>query len=190
MRSTYRTGALVIAAMAGALFNAPPAAAVDPLNPHAPCSVFDAAPCTPSHCGVFGPWPCVPVFPPHDQGTRFTIKDPNLRGGRAPEGPVNSIREMVDALRECWEWPRLPAAISEMQMTVRFSFKRSGELLGPPRVTYTSPEADPASRRIYRQAIDDMFARCTPMPFSQSMAGAIIGRPISVRFIGNRIEQE
>ena len=72
-------------------------------------------------------------------------------------------------------------------MMARFSFKRTGELIAPPRVTYTS-EVDPEGRRIYSQSIDALFDRCTPIPFSQRMGGAIAGRPISIRFVHDRLD--
>ena len=74
MRSAGRVHALLMAAiLAGAVFGTHPATAVDPLNPNAPCSVFDGAPCNPSFCGVFGPWPCVPSYPSIGQDRRLTI---------------------------------------------------------------------------------------------------------------------
>ena len=185
-----RTGALFIAAMAGAMLDAGPAVAVDPLNPSAPCSVFDAAPCTPSFCGVFGPWPCVPSTPSFGQGLRLTVHSRSAERGRAPEGPVNSLRELYAALRACWEPPPLNEAFSGMQMSVLFSFKRTGEPVAAPRVTYTSTEADPDTRRIYGRAIDAALERCTPMPFSKEMGGAIAGRPIAIRFVDDRNENK
>jgi hypothetical protein len=183
-----RTSALLVAVMTAAMFDARPAAAVDPLNNTPTCSVFDPAPCTPSFCGVYGPWPCVPALPSIGQGLRLTIHSRNRDGGRAPEGPVNSLRELYAALRACWEPPPLTEGFRGMQMSVRFSFKRTGETVAAPRVTYTSSEADPDTRRIYGQAIDAALARCTPMPFSREMGAAVAGRPIAIRFIDDRNE--
>jgi hypothetical protein len=184
-----RAGAFLIAAMTGATFVAQPAAAVDPLNPSSPCSVFHRAPCTPSFCGVYGHWPCVPLLPSLPQGLQLTIKSHDVTdGGKAPEGPVNSIRELYTALRACWEPPPLDEAFHGMQMSVRFSFKRSGEPIAAPRVTYTSSEANQDTRQIYRHAIDEALDRCTPMPFTKEMGGAIAGQPIAIRFIDDRDE--
>lgn len=188
MRPASQIHALLIAAAVGAMFGPHPAIAVDPLNPSAPCSVFDAAPCNPSFCGVFGPWPCVPSFPSIGSSPRLTIQTRTSEGGRAPEGPVNSLRDLFAALRGCWEPPPLNESLRGMQMSVRFSFKRTGELVAPPRVTYTSGEADPDTRRAYSRAIDAAIERCTPMPFSKEMGAAIAGRPIAIRFIDNRFE--
>ena len=135
MRSTCRARALLMAVMtavlAGAAFGTHPAAAVDPLNPNAPCSVFDGVPCNPSFCSVYGPWPCVPSYPSIGQDRRLTIHARSSEAGRAPEGPVNSIRDLFAALRACWEPPPLNESRPGMQMSVRFSFKRTGELVAP-----------------------------------------------------------
>jgi hypothetical protein len=188
MGLAYRAGAFI--AVTAATLAAQPAAAVDPLNPSAPCSVFDSAPCNPSFCGVFGPWPCVPSYPSIGQDRRVTINSRSGETGHPPEGPVNSLRELFAALRACWEPPPLNEAYSGMQMSVRFSFKRTGELVAPPRVTYTTSEADPETKRIYGRAIDAAIERCTPMPFSKEMGAAIAGRPIAIRFVDNRTENK
>ncbi len=75
-------------------------------------------------------------------------------------------------------------------MSVRFSFKRTGEPVAAPRVTYTSNEADPETRRIYGRAIDAALERCTPMPFSKEMGAAVAGRPIAIRFVDDRNENK
>lgn len=186
MRSAYWVHALLVAVLAGAAFGAQPATAVDPLNPYAPCSVFDGRPCIPSFCGVNDPWPCVTVHPSIGQDRRLTIHSRASETGRAPEGPVNSIRDLFAALRGCWEPPPLSESFRGMQMSVRFSYKRTGELVAPPRVTYTSSEANPEIRRSYGRAVDAALERCTPMPFSRQMGAAIAGRPIAIRFIDER----
>jgi hypothetical protein len=186
MRLALRAGTLLIAASAAAMLVAGSAGAVDPLDPSAPCSVFDAAPCTPSFCSVFGPWPCVPSLPLFGQGQQLTLHSRNAHAARAPEGPVSSIRELFRALRGCWEPPPVDESFRGMEMSVRFSLKRTGELLGPPRVTYTSSEASSEVRDRYRRAVDAALERCTPMPFSKEMGGAVAGRPIAIRFVDDR----
>ena len=177
-----------MAVLASAVFGASFATAVDPLDPGAPCSVFDGRPCIPSFCGVNDPWPCVPVFPPAGQDWRITIHTRSSDAGRAPEGPVDSIRDLFAALRACWEPPPLNESFRGMQMSVRFSFKRTGELVAPARVTYTASEAGADTRRSYGRAVDAALARCTPMPFSRAMGAAIAGRPIAIRFIDERTQ--
>ena len=98
---------------------------------------------------MFGPWPCVPSLPSFGQGLQLTIHSRDADSARAPEGPVNSLRDLFAALRACWEPPPPDEAFHGMQMSVRFSFKRTGEAVAAPRVTYTSSEADAEARGIY-----------------------------------------
>ena len=42
---------------------------------HAPCSVFDREPCTPTFCSVFNHGPCIPeIFYPYGQNLQLTIQ--------------------------------------------------------------------------------------------------------------------
>src|SRR5512136_2041750 len=42
---------------------------------HSPCSTLDNAPCTPSFCSVFGPWPCIPeIFYPYGENLQLTVE--------------------------------------------------------------------------------------------------------------------
>ena len=73
-----------------------------------------------------------------------------------------------------------------MEYTVRFAFKRDGEIIAPPRVTYSSHDAPDEVRNVYRDAVNAALARCTPLHLSNGMAGAVAGRPIAIRFLDNR----
>ena len=130
--------------------------------------------------------PAIRTLPPLGQSLRLTIHSRSVDGGRAPEGPINSLRELYAALRACWEPPPRGEALRGMQMSVRFSFKQNGEMVAAPRVTYTSGEADAETRRIYSRAVDAAIGRCTPMPFSKEMGAAVAGRPIAIRFVDDR----
>jgi hypothetical protein len=41
-------------------------------------------------------------------------------------------------------------------------------------------------RLTYRIAVVQMLKRCAPLPFTQSLGGAVAGRPATIRFIDNR----
>jgi hypothetical protein len=41
-----------------------------------------------------------------------------------------------------------------MEYTVRLAFKRDGEMIGPPRTTYSSHDAPDKIRELYRDAVD------------------------------------
>lgn len=114
----------------------------------------------------------------------------NNANGKADNAPeektLDSIGAMYAALRACWVPPPKEAARHGMEYTIRSAFKRDGEMLAPPRVTYSSHDAPAEVRDLYRDAVNAALARCTPWHFGAGMAGAVAGRPIAVRFIDNR----
>ena len=160
MRLALRAGAIPDRLHHGRVVRCRPAAAVDPLNPSAPCSVFDAPPARRLSAAYSAPGPVCRRLPSLGQGLRLTIHSHGTESPRAPEGPVNSLSELFAALRACWEPPPLEEAFHGMQMSVRFSFKRTGEPVAAPRVTYASSEAAadgeghlPARRRCRARAL-------------------------------------
>src|SRR5215472_778337 len=102
------------------------------------------------------------------------------------EKPLDSIRAMYAALRACWVPPPKDSARHGMEYTIRFAFKRDGEIVAPPRVTYASHDAPEQVRNIYRDAVNAALARCTPLHFSDGMGEAVAGRPIAIRFVDHR----
>jgi hypothetical protein len=102
----------------------------------------------------------------------------------APAQPaqVNTIADVFARLKACWRPPDPARVHPEVDITVVVSFTRSGEILGRPRVTYESEQADDNDRLLYRIAAMEALQRCTPMPFTEGMGGAIAGRPFTIRF--------
>jgi hypothetical protein len=105
---------------------------------------------------------------------------------RAEPAQVNTIRDVFAKLRSCWKPPPASSANPDVDITVIVSFNRNGEILGHPKITYESEQATDNDRLMYRVAVMEALQRCTPMPFTEAMAGAIAGRPFAVRF-RNRI---
>jgi hypothetical protein len=102
----------------------------------------------------------------------------------APAQPaqVNTIADVFARLRTCWRPPDAAIAHPDIDITVVVSFTRTGQILGRPRVTYESEQADDNDRLQYRVAVMEALQRCTPMPFTEAMAGAVAGRPFAIRF--------
>lgn len=100
-----------------------------------------------------------------------------------PAGPVNTIRETVEWMVRCWR-PPPPSRANPMDITVIVSFNRSGQIFGRPKITYESSGATDNDRLAYRVAVMETLQRCTPVPFTESMAGATAGRPFWLRFEG------
>jgi hypothetical protein len=100
---------------------------------------------------------------------------------QAEPGRVNTIREAFERFWSCWRPPPASRA-NPIDITVIVSFNRAGEILGHPRITYESAQATDNDRLQYRIAVMEALQRCTPMPFTESMAGAVAGRPFAVQF--------
>ena len=105
---------------------------------------------------------------------------------RTEPAQVNTIREAFERFWSCWRPP--PASLANpIDITVIVSFNRAGEILGHPRITYESEQATDNDRLVYRIAVMETLQRCTPMPFTEGMAGAVAGRPFAVQFHNRKI---
>lgn len=104
-----------------------------------------------------------------------------IPGAAAQDVPVNTIQDVFRHLRTCWRPPSLARA-RPLDITVVVSFNRAGNILGHPRITCESAEASDNDRLQYRIAVMEALQRCTPMPFTDAMAGAAAGRPFAIQF--------
>ena len=102
------------------------------------------------------------------------------------EQPLNTLNDVIAALRACWTPPPIDQSRPGMQITVQMSFRRNGELLGQPRITFESPGASDDQRLAYRIAVAKMLKRCAPLPFTDALGNALAGRPFTIRFTDQR----
>src|SRR5450631_3249721 len=119
----------LIVAMAGMTFAGMAAARQrHQINPtpfsHAPCSVLDGQPCTPSYCSVFNHGPCIPEIDyPYGENLQLTIQavpakedeDKYRRPDPAPEG----MGALFAAWRPCGPPPPPDRAGGGMKLWVR-----------------------------------------------------------------------
>jgi hypothetical protein len=158
---------------------------------HEPCSVLDNQPCTPTFCSVFNHGPCIPeIFYPYGQNLQLTIESVPSQAESAryqrPDHDLDTIGDLFAELRSCWSPPPADNARQGMQMSVRFSFNKSGGLIGPPRVTYASAGIPADTRSTYLDAIKSSLDACLPLKFTDGLGGALAGRPIAIRYVDNR----
>ena len=104
-----------------------------------------------------------------------------ITSAAAEDAQVNTIQDIFQHLRTCWK-PPPTAKARPIDITVVVSFNRAGNILGHPRITYESAEATDDDRLQYRVAVMEALQRCTPMPFTDAMAGAAAGRPFAIQF--------
>ena len=158
---------------------------------HAPCSVLSGRPCTPSFCSVFNHGPCIPdIDYPYGENLQLTIQtEPSQEDAakyQKPDHDLDTIADLFAELRSCWSPPPADAARANMQMSVRFSFKRSGEIIASPRLIYATAGVSTDTRATYFKAITTSLNACMPLKLTSGLGGAIAGRPIAIRYVDNR----
>ena len=67
-------------------------------------------------------------------------------------------------------------------MTLRFSLRRDGSLIGKPHITYSRLPKDEADKRRVMENIAIAMDRCLPVKITDGLGGAIAGRMMSYRF--------
>ena len=107
----------------------------------------------------------------------------------ARKGPLNTTADMRQALRGCWQSPPAGEARSGVELTVRLSFKRNGEILGA-RITYQTPNVSDEERSLYYGALLAAIARCSPLPLSAGLGEAIAGRPMTFHIHDTRQQRK
>jgi len=193
MRSLHALAGMAVVASGAAVLDAAPA--------NAGCSVFSRHPCLPTVCSVFRRGACIPEIDyPFGQDLRLTIESVAIDEQRTGAGvrddandhpdagdhELDTLRAMFAALRACWIPPDKDEARPSMQMSVRFAFKRSGEIIAAPRVTYATAGAPADTRAAYLKAINASLQACQPLKFTGGLGGALAGRPIAIRYVDNR----
>ena len=175
-----------------------------PQPSRAVCSVFSHHPCVyyPYHqvCSVFRRHACTPeALYPFSEQLQLTIESRNTIPANAQSGvepadaqsasepkKLNTIRDVFAALRRCWVPPAEDQISPGLQLAIRLSFKRNGEPIGAPRLTYATPGISERDRKSFWEAVEATLHRCEPLAFSAQLGGAIAGRPFAIRFVDNR----
>src|SRR5258708_3487480 len=148
---------------------------------HAPCSVLDGQPCTPSFCSVFNHGPCIPEIDyPYGENLQLTIESvppqQDAAKYRKPDHALDNIGDLFAALRSCWSPPPADSAREGMQMSVRFSFNRTGEIIAAPRLTYATAGVPADTRATYLKAINASLNTSMPLQFTSNLAASLARR--------------
>ncbi|WP_112664197.1 cell envelope integrity protein TolA [Microvirga flavescens] len=101
------------------------------------------------------------------------------------DGRIDTLNDVFRVIQSCWRPPR-NSGFSGQEITVLLSFKRNGELLGKPRITFYKSGGDADQRDAFQRSVLEAFARCTPLPVTEKLGSAIAGRPFTFRFADTR----
>ena len=96
--------------------------------------------------------------------------------------PLTRLDQVPKAINKCMRAPEGLKLLEEMAITARFSLKRDGTLIGPPRITFATLPPDTRARQLLTEATLDAFARCTPVKLSPALGEAAAGKMFNVRF--------
>jgi hypothetical protein len=108
-----------------------------------------------------------------------------LRPDAAEAAPANTLRELWAQLGECLQTAE---GVEGLDLTIVFSLKRDGALLGKPRITHSKSLSDADLRRA-AVSLERAMNKCLPLSITDALGGAIAGRPLGLRVLGIRKEK-
>jgi hypothetical protein len=76
---------------------------------------------------------------------------------------------------------RLPSSPFAAEITLKFSLKRDGSLLGRPMITHSVLFGREAEQRAFVVGVLSAFNACLPLPITERLGGSIAGRSIYFR---------
>ena len=114
-----------------------------------------------------------------------TFQDSNPNPAK-PTQPLNSLKDLALAIAGCFTLPPVDRERQPVDVIFQVSFKRSGELFGKPRTVEFNGEVTPQQRAVYYAAVAEALDRCSPLPFTEAMGGAVAGRVFRITFVDMR----
>lgn len=92
---------------------------------------------------------------------------------------LETMDDVGAALEACWT---PPAGTGNGSVTLSFSFKRDGSLIGPPRPTAIDVEGDEQARKAFVDAAIAAVQGCVPLEIAPALAGTIAGTVYTMEF--------
>jgi hypothetical protein len=93
--------------------------------------------------------------------------------------PLKTVDEVGAALQACWT---PPAGIDNSSVTLSFSFKRDGTLIGPPEPSAIAVEGDEQARKQFVDAAIAAVESCVPIDFAPALAAGMGGTVFTMPF--------
>lgn len=124
--------------------------------------------------GTKKPADATPVTGPQSQ-----VQTPS--GDAEQERVINKPNGIPRRILACWSPPA--GSPSDVEVTVRLTFSRTGDIVGQPRVTYVKAGSDETLRKAVSASILTAIQSCVPLRFTPGLGRAIAGRSFAIRFI-------
>ena len=106
----------------------------------------------------------------------------------AKSAPANTLRELTAAIGECVKSAR--AGLPGSELTILFSLKRDGSLLGRPRISHAKLLGNSSAQRAFVGNVLAAFDKCLPLSITEGLGGAVAGRPMSFRVVNHPRETD
>jgi hypothetical protein len=97
----------------------------------------------------------------------------------ASGAPLKTVSDIGPALLRCWRPPDAPEGSA---VTLRFSFRRDGSLMGPPLVTYVGVDGAPKLKRDFADSAVRAIKDCSPLELAPRFAATIGGKVYVMQF--------
>jgi hypothetical protein len=95
--------------------------------------------------------------------------------------PANTLRELDIQLETCISREGDWRASGEVTLT--FSLRRDGSLIGRPRISFLRAPPGDNNRKQVLQQTAEALDRCLPARITDALGGALAGQPMSLRMI-------
>jgi hypothetical protein len=106
----------------------------------------------------------------------------------ATSAPADTLRDLFIALNQCLL--NAPAGMPGSEITIVFSLKRDGTLLGKPRISHAQLSGNLEVQRKFLAGALEAFGKCLPLRITVGLGGAIAGRPLSARIVSRPPETD
>lgn len=99
--------------------------------------------------------------------------------------PIANAEDAGAAILACWD---PPANTKGSFVTLSFSLKRDGTLIGPPEPTGINVAGDEEARKQFVEAAIAALESCLPLEFSPAFAEGVGGQVFTLLFTSPKIE--
>ncbi|HBQ32956.1 hypothetical protein [Brucella anthropi] len=92
---------------------------------------------------------------------------------------LKTMDDVGGALNACWS---PPSDSKNSAVTLSFSFKRDGSLIGPPRASAINVQGDDKAKKAFVDAAIEAVEKCAPLKLAPSLAQGIGGNVFTMQF--------
>jgi hypothetical protein len=115
--------------------------------------------------------------------TAVTLAFLLLVSSESKSAPANTLRELYAALGGC---VKATGGLPGSEITVVFSIKRDGSLLGRPRISHSKLLGDSSAQRDFVRNVLAAIDRCLPISITEGLGSAVAGRPMFFRVVSHQ----